>query len=898
MALTVADPEGHALADCAVDLVAVLAEGTVHAGSARCDAQGRARVEGLLPGEHLLVVRAPGRERSVRGVRLLAGDNAQSVALGPGVGIAGTVRNGEAGVAGLVLYASREGGGAELPFAARSDASGRFEFTGLGPGTWRVWLEQPGYERVERRAVPAPVRELALGVRPLARLDGVVRGIAGSEPVFAVVSGSGLWPPRSLPVDAQGHFAMPSGLPGGVYEVRARQGERIAEPVAPLLLSPGGQRSVNLELTDGLALAGLVVDAASGRPVGRARVVLAEDALSTEPRALTAGEDGAFRAAGLLRRPHLVSARAEGYVPRVSVLATPGGEPVRVALDREVVLEGEVTDTRGRPVAGAQVEVRALDLDGNPVWLTAAATSFRESLFERLARGPQPLRPAGELGVTAGPVPGIHLAGTPGAAPSASAAGWVTDAQGRFRVREVPPGVLRVAVTHPLYVRGETAQRQAQAGESVSVALALHAGGVVLGRVTDGRGFPVPQQLVEVRMAGDPTPRRAFAQRDGSFRVPGVLGPASVVAVVGGRVAARVEVDVGDEGEVRADLVLEGSAHRVRGRVVDTRGFPVPQAELTLAAAGRAGTTGRALSAADGTYDVWVLGAGPYELTARHPAFALRTMRLAALGDSVPVELDAGGTVLGEVRASTCGGAAAAELRTSCGPLRRTLTSGVGVLRFEHVCAGRVTLSVQAAGCVGGARSGSVSTARDTQLEVLELVAGGGVEGRAVDGEGVVVPGATVHRAGEAEEGPGTARTDRQGSFVVEALPDGDVSVVASHPLLGTSRAEVVRVLRGTRARGVELRFERALRGAEAALGELPVRLVEREGGVYVASVRAQSAAARAGLQAGDEVLRVGGAAVRGALDAGARMRRTASEELVLEVRAAGRTREVRFAGE
>src|SRR5262249_51147448 len=154
-------------------------------------------------------------------------------------------------------------------------------------------------------------------------------------------------------------------------ELRAFRGDQVAEPVAPVVLDPGDVRQVRLVVTPGQTLSGTVVDARTQRPIGGARVVIAEDALATAPRARVADGAGAFRATGLLGRPHQLSARAPGYVPRIGVLATPGGAPVVLELDREVLLTGRVTDPNGRPIAGAQIEVVATDLDGRPSWLTS-----------------------------------------------------------------------------------------------------------------------------------------------------------------------------------------------------------------------------------------------------------------------------------------------------------------------------------------------------------------------------------------------------------------------------------------------------------------------------------------------------------------------------------------------
>jgi hypothetical protein len=892
----------------ALEAILVLEGRTYPLGLAHSGPDGTFAIPRLPEGSYWLVARAAGRARRVEPVRIHQGDPAPlTLALGPGATILGSVsrparRDGTVGsLAGIVVRALPDGGGEGPPYATRTGDDGAFAIEGLPPGSYRVEIAEAGYEPVVRRAVPAPARGLALVLRELASVRGVVRDGNGhpARDAEVLLAGSGVWPPRVTRVRGDGRFEI-VGIPSGVYEVRAHDGDLVAEPVAPLVLEPGDGREVTLTVTPGAAIEGLVVDAVTQRPVARARVIVAEDALATAPRALVADEQGRFTVSGLLRRPHQVSARAEGYVPKLGTLVQPGGAPARIALDREVALTGRVVDARGAPVPGAQVEVLTQDLDGRSSWLTASAIAFREALFAAQARGPRPLVPAGELGVMPGPVPRIPLVG-PGGGPAGAglaeaARGYVTDAEGRFRVAEVPPGLVTVVATHPAYVRGETAQRAVRAGEAVELEIVLHPGGTIEGRLLDERGFPVAGQPIEVRAERDPMPRRAFTARDGTFRVPSVLGRLSVVALVGGRVGARAEVQVADDAIVPLTLTLDRNVRRVRGRVLDPRGFPVAGAEVILAAVPRGPGSVRTVSAGDGTFDTVVAGAGPLAIEVRHPEFAPRALRVGDVRDDVVVSLEPGGSVSLEVRAGGCAsGDVTVELRTPCGPLRRTLRGG-GTVRAEHLCAGRVTAIADAPGCVRAERSGTVGAGGTTELPTVDLVAGGSAEGDVVDARGEPVAGALVALADAPPDAvTGVARTDRLGHFVVGDLPDGDHHVTATHPVLGRSGPAAVRILRGTLARGLRLRFARELAGASGEAARVPLTLVDHEGHPEVRAVLANSAPARAGVQPGDVVLAVQGTAVRTAIEALARLDGPLGDEVTVEVSRDGVPRTVRW---
>ncbi len=866
-------------------------------------AGGAVQIDDLRAGRYVVLASAPGLSRASTVEQLDAGASREvSLVTGPEATIVGVVRrdNGRSrdpsALEGVVVRVVPDGGGSEPAFAVRSSADGSYRIRGLRAGTFRVEVDDERFEPISRRAVPAPSRAVDLLLREFAVVRCEVRDERGAPAQGARVSiaGSGLWPARSEDAAADG-VARLARVPSGVYELRAQLGGRVAEPVAPLSLEPGETRAVRMVLTDGATIEGRVVDAQTQAPIVDARVIVAEDALSAAPRALVSEHDGAFRIGGLLRRPHVISARATGYVARVADAVQAGGAPVIVGLDREVLVRGRVVDNRGAPVANAQVELASIDLDGRTAFLTATARAFREQLFERQQRGPSPLRPSGELGVTSGRVPHIPTDPTAPTAPvatsaeSSAEAGFVTDSLGRFRVGEVPPGAVRVSASHPLYVRADSELRAVRAGDTIDVEVVVHVGGVIDGRLVDDRGYPIGQQLVEVRVERDYAPRRVFTARDGTFRVPAVLGRASVVAMVSGRVGARAEVEVADDQEVRVTLALESDSRRVRGRVLDRDGYPVSGAELLLAGGGH---SARVLSGADGTFDALLAGRGAFAIEARHPRFASRILSGVDAREEVRISLEPGAMVIARIDARSCARADIdVALTTVCGTLHRTLR-GEGEARFDQVCPGRVEFAASADGCIRSAVVAAVArSGATTELARTELLAGGSAEGELVDGRGEPVAGATITLATTAESAA-LSRTDRQGRFRADALPEGEQRIVAVHPVLGRSEAAAVRVLRGTVARGVRLRFERALAGAMVAGSTGWLALSSRGGAVLIDRVDEGSPGARAGLRVGDRVLSLDGVAVR---DASAVERRaTSGEQCVLEVERAGTRRLVR----
>lgn len=864
------------------------------------DQSGRFEVQDLPLGSWWVQASAPGRARVVRPIRVRERSQSLALTLGPAATITGTTsarRGATRGPLGSVLLrATREGTtAAEDPgVATTSDSAGRFRLDGLSPGTWRIELLADGFEALQRIGVVAPTADLALTLRALASLMVSVTDGAGvvAPGASIVVSGSGIWPPRSLTTDPRGRVML-AALPGGVYEVRATRGNSVAEPLAPLWIEPGEERSVTAVLGAGRTLTGVVTDASTGRALLGARVALTEDGISTAPRAISSAADGRFEFEGLLPRTHTLWVRLPGFAPREALPVVPGGEPLAVRLDPAASIDGTVIDARGRAVANAQVEVVARDLDSRPRWVSAASTGFQDALFNAQSGRATALLPRGDLGVLPGRMPIVPV--VPGAlAAPVETVGFRTDALGRFHVTDLPPGSAVVSVSHPGYARAVTEPLTLVASQSTAWEIVLHAGGAIRGRAVNDRRLPVAGVEVELRTPSDPMPQRALTALDGTFHFIGVYGPASLTAWSAGRVVARAETRVDDGAAVPLELVLAGSLRQVEGRVVDDRGFPVGGAMVTVISleSGSAGA-GTGSAAPDGTFAVSVGGRGGVSVAVRHAEFAPREIRLAQVTQALRVELSRGSTLRAHIRDDGCAGdAPRGAIESACGPVTFALREGRD-LAIEHLCDGRATLRLSATGCVPVERELRVAGSA-VELGTIELRAGGAVSGEVLDDRGDPVEGATVRVAslGPGDEIP-AATTDRSGHFILPTVPEGARALMADHR--GRSRSEPVevRVLRGTEVRGVRLRL--APRSDRPTPPASPIELTRVPEGFRVGRVPADSAEARAGIQTGDVIASIDGREPRDASDALARLEGVSGSVVIVDVERDGQRRVVRL---
>ena len=223
-------------------------------------------------------------------------------------------------------------------------------------------------------------------------------------------------------------------------------------------------------------------------------------------------------------------------------------------LERAGTAGGRIVDEKGRPVAGAKVEVR-LGNDPRP-----ARSDGRVRYSDTLAWGSD--------------------------APT-------TDAEGRWRIDTVPdhPEVeLSLLVIHPDYV---TEPRWAQVAKQTGITtaalrkgtaiLALKTGAVARGTVTDPDGKPIRDAVVV--QGNDPywgaTTSTFSTDADGRFRLPALAPGKTSLTVIAPGWAPQLRAI-----ELRSDSPPQdfrmGPGKPVRLRIADAGGKPVPGASVSL----------------------------------------------------------------------------------------------------------------------------------------------------------------------------------------------------------------------------------------------------------------------------------------------------------------------------
>jgi Carboxypeptidase regulatory-like domain len=442
-----------------------------------------------------------------------------------------------------------------------------------------------------------------------------------------------------------------------------------------------------------LRLEGQVVDA-DDHGVGGATVVIT----SNPARSTSTEADGSFAFDGLVARPYTLIARAaKGVAGPITARLTEKSEPVVLRLRPAARLTVVVVGRDGKPISGATVELRGVDVQlatttGAPAvfapvvpggYQIAAWADGMAHAFQRIQIGKGDAQ--ARLMLSSGaPVTGRVVddrgTGLAGAHVRFSGASdWtqqaserfdaaITGADGSFRFEAMPAGSFRFLASHPERAPGSSTLVTLDGKTPLDgVVIALEVGAVVKGRVVDAQHQPVASARVRIgvggpggpggtgrrgRSRGGPggpgrmfePPRQAYSDASGAFEIRG-LPRSELTAVAMHETGASDAVDIdATSGEVNNVVLTLDVTGTIAGAVVDPDGQPVEGAQVTAGP------------------DFSGFGGGAGSGSGALPAFNLAQLRLRGLPEDVT---DAGGRF-------TLTGLTAGQYRLTASPSTRT----------------------------------------------------------------------------------------------------------------------------------------------------------------------------------------------------------------------------------
>jgi hypothetical protein len=918
---------GAPIAGARVRAFAIL-DGRAHsAAEATTDAAGVAHLRGLPLAEHWIVAEAPGKARASQMVVVVAGPRRLDLALGPEHTLDVEVKDEQgAPMMGVEIEVR---GPDPFPVGARTDQAGLAHVTRLGEGPFTVLAGAPGYEEVTKRRVPeGEVVHVVLGkqgalVVEVTTSDGAP--VAGAQVLLA--SGS-LGSARVAETSAEGKVRI-AGLDRGSYALRATKGQLVSPIEIGVVLAKAEEKAIRLVLSPGLMITAHVVDAQSDDDVRDARVTLAEAGLSPFPLDGVTDKRGVVVLGPIAPGSATLSARADGFVPKSVVRvgnedapASPSTQ-VEIRLSRGGTVIGKITDGRGYAVDGATIRIVGTDLEGMPIDEDPSRWAFRDAMFTAQLAGPSPLVPAGELGVMPGPVPAIphgsgpqiglsfgsSLSPSPSRSPAsdmARADPWVSGRDGMFEATPVTPGRVRALVHHPQYVEGMSDVVLVESGKQVRVDVVLQRGGLLEGRVVDAHRNPVVGAHVTALATRGSFEQVTRTGTDGSFAFAAL--PDDVTLLVARdedvtSIVARATANVPEGGKQSIEITVPEPRPSLPVKVTDHRGTPLDAVQVAALSLDPAETL-RVTAFTDDRGRAQLFGAKglPVRVEVHAPGKAARILMTTTETAELVVEMMPAESVTGEVTTRRRDPIAGADLtlQTESG-VKHGRTNKDGTFTLGDLSAGQARLRVRAPGFAPDERAIVVEdrgARKPTEIPRFELFEEAMVEGIVVDGRGDPIPGARVAKdavptyvpVGAARQGTGIVVTDGRGRFKLGELPEGLVTLEAYAADVGRTRKTDVRTRSGRTTDGVKLVITRGDPGSKEppATGGVAVTLGETMGDepeVVIVAVSEGSEAERAGLQANDLVVEVGGAKPASIVDARARLSGPLHDDVFVKVR-------------
>lgn len=570
-----------------------------------------------------------------------------------------------------------------LPREGRTDDAGRFRFDDLPRHGLSVEVTAEGHDASERVVRAEDKGPLSFVLARQGEVLVVLRDAPGKPVANAEVflTGVGLWPAARCVADEQGECLI-RALPAGQYGARARRERRVAPPSPTVSVVPGERARVELTLEDGAEIRGVVLDAASQRPLGGAQVSVYDVTPGLEAASVSTDAQGFFAFHGLWPGEVRLDVVRPGYAAHSQELTLPVRGPLTLALRGSAAVTGHVVDAQGEPIAGALLSV-----------------STREGL-PATATAPTALTRPGELGVTHGPVPKIPLVADQSFALGALAA--ETDAQGKFEIQGLEPAPVVLRASRPGYAPA-TLELDDLAPHATrnDVRLVLQRAGRVEGRVTDESGRGIHGVYLAVSSTGQGE-QSSVTDESGRFVLQDVLGEVTVRAQPEGRAPVACTVAVKPAEVARCALTLTGSVYELGVRVVDEFGAGLSGALVTLRSA-ELKRTFALTSQRDGSVMFGDLPQPPYVLTVQRRGYlpvedqavatAERELRVtlrraASLRGSV---VDAGGQPVPQAFVSTDQGETTAETDDSGMFVLEDVEPGVLTLWAAHPQAGQAS---------------------------------------------------------------------------------------------------------------------------------------------------------------------------------------------------------------
>jgi hypothetical protein len=692
---------------------------------------------------------------------------------------------------------------------AKSDGQGRVSFSGLVPGRAEVTARATGFSEAQVDVRLPAADELEIALAPPSVIEGMVVDAQETPVEGAEVHALGENDLAALRAALRGETSTVTTNASGGFRIEVKPGSysvsgrkwALVGRVGPLTIAAGEDKhEVIVRLGPAASIAGKIVAKTTRAPIEHADVSIHEDRSLAEVGSSKTDSTGAYLLEALPPGVYRMHVWASGFTSqtRDEVRLGAGKRSFDFELVAQCAVEGVVLDASRRPVAGATVH---------------ANESF---------------------------------------------ASVTTEAGGRYLIKDVDPGKVRVVASldQPRFAaHGEVEVKE---GETAHLDLTADPTGALAGHVRAKGGGPLQKPaIIEVSQGRVEWQLKVAA--DGAFRMELPAASYKAGAHYEGDAAEGEEtVEIAAGGTTSHDFTLSASGDALlEGVVLEPGGSASARAMVTVKSADPSEEfEEREFTDVQGRFVIHqpeTRVQGPLEVRAEHEARSAVVTGVEVGTRGLSVRLNPAASLKGHVKA----GELIKQLTVSVDvPSFSTVTAHFPGARFElqEVPAG----SARVVASDGPFRSGeaTVELKAGVTSEVEIVLAGTGrIIGRLSEAghTGAEKPFACEARVYDSADFVRMADCDGERRIEIDGLPPGDYAAELMCGEGNTRRTVTVQV-----GQTVDL-GEVVMDGYTTEPGRIGVTMEQRESAVFVTELAHNGPAATAGLEAGDQIMAIDG---------------------------------------
>lgn len=710
---------------------------------------------------------------------------------------------------------------------ASGDVNGTYLINNLMPGYYRVSAAADGFQ-----ASDFPVT-LAIGeIRTLNAVltpnPGTITGIITNAQTGAPVVGTlveALDNRNSILSTAltavDGGYTLSSLAPATNDRLRISADTYVTQVIG-FSINAGQTRTINAALSPiAGTLTGVITDSVTGAPLLGASIrVFTSEGITLQTR--SSGADGSYTIPSLQPGSYSIVIMEEGYAGRtIGAMINAGAvTALNVALQQLAgAISGTVTDTNGNPIADAIIRIYSNNIivvrvatneDGTydignlapgSYYVTVRAEGFGglsssvvvnpgETTMENFALTPNPGSIAGIVTDTSGsPIAGAILT----VSINVSGGGllttrYVSQNDGSYLIENLfPSPYLITAVAASFQCAFQSATVVSDQRAIANFILQSNPGGLS-GTVVDNNGVPIAGAAVLIKdsTGNGVTVATIFSDPNGQFQTT-VLAPGSYTVLASAHhfQTASATVSVRSDAEAPITLILIPDPGSIQGSIVDARtGLPIFGVLVSVIDSSNFQIASTIADDAS-TFRFDGLPPGSYTVSVRALQYQSGTLGAIVKSNAIsPIHFSLEpepGSILGSVSPAV-GGALIQLFNSNNILISTTISDPEGRFGFLSEAVGAYYLTSIADNFTSQV-AGATVTANQTAQVTIDLTPNpGSIAGTVVDTAGNPIATAVVRVLNSNESVRGSSPTQGDGSYIVEGVPIGTKTVIASAP--------------------------------------------------------------------------------------------------------------------